>query len=136
MAVRWSIKDEKYFRISIRKLLKGNRRERKKIYNFQMNVNWTNRQRSYCSAVAFPSLHVISCHLFPPALNIQLWNDFSFTQLLRLVDIPVQFLFLPWCGCWMVPSKWALLDMKQLSKKTHRKHREEEKNNLIGNEFH
>lgn len=66
MVVRWSIKDEKVFRISIRKLLKGSRTERKK-FNFHMNVKWTNTQKSYCSAVAFPSLP--SCFLsasFPP----------------------------------------------------------------------
>lgn len=77
MAVRWSIKDEKDFRISIRKLLKGSRRERKK-YNFLMNVKWTNTQRSYCSGVALPSLHVFSLHHFPSALNIQQEMSFHF----------------------------------------------------------
>lgn len=130
MAVRWPIKEEKVFRISIKKLLKGSRRERKK-YHFHMNVKWTNTRRSYCSAGAFPSCFLSA--LFFCCSEHSALNDYSFTQWTKLVKTPVQFLVSPWCGCRMIPYKWALLDIKELSKK-HKG--EEEKNILISIEFH
>lgn len=87
--------------------------EKEKEHSFHMNVKWINTQRSYCSAVAFPSL--TSCFLsalFSLSSEHSTRNDFSFTQLLRLVETPVQLLILPRCSYWVIPHKWALLNLK------------------------
>lgn len=114
MAVRWSIKEGKVFRISIRKLLKGSRRERKKIkLSNECEMDKYTEELLLSCCFSFTSFMFSLCIVFSLLWTFSMkW--LSFTQLLRLVETPIQFLVLPWCGCWMIPPKWALLDTKQL----------------------
>lgn len=119
MAVRWSIKDEKDFRINIRKPLKGSRREKKK-YSFLMNVKWTITQRSYCSGVALPSCFLSAS--FSPCSEHSAGNEFPFPQLQSLVEKTRQSLFLPWCSHWItlcIHHKWIVKkNMEEKRKRT------------------